>query len=166
MPLVYDELHALARKYLARERRNHTLQPTALVSEAYLRLVNREDVEDGDRTRFMRVAAQAMRRVLVEHARGRAMAKRGGSTWRRVTLDVPMAPAGCEPIDLIALNDALERMGKLDERMRSVVELRFFGGLTISQIAEALGVSERTVDNDWYVARTWLARELRPAEEA
>lgn len=165
MPLVYDELHGLARKYLATERQDHTLQPTALVNEAYLRLIDRRDVDEDDRRRFIRLAAQAMRRVLIDHARGRGVAKRGGGSWKRVTLDGLVAPDACERVDLIALDDALDRLGEKSERMREVVELRYFGGLSIDETAAALGVSDRTVDNDWYVARTWLLRELSSPEE-
>ncbi len=162
LPLVYDELHALAEAYLRRERPGHTLQPTALVNEAYLRLVDRDDVGEGDRERFLRIAAQAMRRVLVDHARGRQAAKRGGGSggWERVTLDEAVAPSGCETVDLVALNDAMDRLAEKKARLSEVVELRFFGGLSIDETARVLGVSDTTVDNDWFVARAWLAREL------
>jgi RNA polymerase sigma factor (TIGR02999 family) len=160
LPLVYDELHAVAQRCLRRERRDHTLQPTALVNEAYLRLVDRDDVAEADRERFMPIAAQAMRRVLVDHARRRNRAKRGGGIWQRVTLGGAVAPAGHDVVDLVALDDALKRLADQDSRLSQVVELRFFGGLSIDQTARVLGVSDRTVDNDWYVARAWLAREL------
>ena len=162
LPLVYDELHALAEAYLRHERTGHTLQPTALVNEAYLRLVDRDDVGEGDRERFLRIAAQAMRRVLVDHARGRQAAKRGGGSgaWEKVTLDEAVAPSGCETVDLVALNDAMDRLAEKKARLSEVVELRFFGGLSIDETARVLGVSDTTVDNDWFVARAWLAREL------
>ncbi len=162
LPLVYDELHAMAEGYLRNERAGHTLQPTALVNEAYLRLVDRDDVGEGDRERFLRIAAQAMRRVLVDHARGRQAAKRGGGSgvWERVTLDEAVAPSGCETVDLVALNDAMDRLAEKKARLSEVVELRFFGGLSIDETARVLGVSDTTVDNDWFVARAWLAREL------
>ena len=160
LPLVYDELHALAEGYLRGERAEHTLQPTALVNEAYLRLVDHDDVDETNRERFIRIAARAMRRVLIDHARRRKMTKRGGGGWKRVTLDGAVAPPDCEVVDLVALNDSLERLAEKDQRMSEVVELRFFGGLTITQTARVLGVSDRTVDKDWYTARLWLAREL------
>jgi RNA polymerase sigma factor (TIGR02999 family) len=164
--LVYDELHALAAKYLHRERAGHTLQPTALVNEAYLKLVNRQDIEDADRERFLRIAARAMRRVLVDHARRRDMVKRGGGEWARVTLDGAVAPSGCEVVDLVALSDAMDRLAEQKQRLSEVVELRFFGGLTVAETARVLGVSNTTIDNDWYVARAWLARELGGAPES
>jgi RNA polymerase sigma factor (TIGR02999 family) len=166
LALVQDELRALAAGYLRRERAGHTLQPTALVNEAYLKLVNREDIADADRERFLRIAARAMRRVLVDHARRRDMVKRGGGDRARVTLHDAVAPPGRETVDLVALNDAMDRLAEKKTRLAEVVELRFFGGLTVAETARALGVSTTTIDNDWFVARAWLARELGGAEKA
>ena len=166
LSLVYDELHALAVKYLRRERAGHTLQPTALVNEAFLKLVNRQDIEDADRERFLKIAARAMRRVLVDHARRRDKVKRGGGQWTRVTLDVAVAPSGCKVVDLVSLNDAMDRLAEKKQRLSEVVELRFFGGLTVDETARVLGVSATTIDNDWFVARAWLARELGGARES
>jgi len=160
MSLVYDDLHALAAAYLRNERANHTLQPTALVNEAYLRLIGRDDLGQAGRDRFIRIAAQAMRRVLVDHARRRKMVKRGGGVWQRVTLDGEPAPQACDVVDLVALNDSLERLAEQDPKMGEVVELRFFGGLSVEEVARVLGVSDRTIGKYWLFARGWLAREL------
>ena len=161
---VYDELRGLAEHYLGRERRDHTLQPTALVHEAYMRMVGREVSRDDERQHFLAIGAQAMRRVLVDHARGRNRDRRGG-TWRRVTLDVPLhGSTTSEPaneLDLVELSALLDRLAERDERSARVVELRFFGGLSIDETAAVLGVSSGTVDNDWLTARAWLSRELR-----
>ena len=159
MPLVYDELRALAESYLKTERPGHTLQATALVHEAYVRLVKQEDVEWRSRAHFFAVAAQAIRRILVDHARSRHRVKRGGE-HQRVLLDEGAMPAQEREADLVALDDALERLAQLHERQARIVELRFFGGLTLKDVAEYLGVSPRTVDGDWSMARAWLKREL------
>jgi RNA polymerase sigma factor (TIGR02999 family) len=158
LPLVYEELHRLASGYLARERSDHTLQPTALVHEAYLRLVPQHGVDWGNRAQFLGVAAGMMRRILVNHARDRAAAKRGGAP-RRVSLsnvDLPAAPAGAPDVDIIVLEDALVRLAALDERKAKVVELRFFGGLTMQEVAEVLAISLATVERDWTFSRAWL----------
>ena len=160
LDMLYDELHGLAEGYLRRERSGHTLQPTALVNEAYLKLVGRTDIAHADRERFLRIAAMAMRRVLVDHARRRAMPKRGGGVWKQVTLDRAVAPSGCDAVDLVALSEAMDRLAAKKPRLSEVVELRFFGGLTVAEAARVLGVSETTVNDDWLFARTWLAREL------
>jgi len=158
--LVGDELHAIAEAYLRRERAEHTLQPTALVHEAYLRLVDTTAIQGGDRNRFLSIAARAMRRVLVDHARRHQAVRRGGGGGQRVTLHPDLETAGTKDMDILELHEALERFSAVDERAARVVEMRFFAGLSIDETAEALGVSDRTVDNDWYVARAWLMREL------
>ncbi len=160
MPLVYDELRALAESYLQRERPGHTLQATALVNEAYVRLVRQEAVEWQSRAHFFAVAAQAIRRILVDHARGRQRAKRGGDR-ERVTLDEDIALPIERDVDLIALDEALQQLSQLHARQAQIVELRFFGGLTLTEVAEYLDVSPRTVDGDWSMARAWLRRALR-----
>jgi RNA polymerase sigma factor (TIGR02999 family) len=166
MPLVYADFRALARRYLAQERLGHTLQPTALVHEAFLKFVDQSRVSWHGRTHFFAVGAQAMRRVLVEHARARKRHKRGGGNARRVVLDEGVAVIQDRPSDVLALDEALERLAKLDERQARVVEYRFFGGLEMEEIAEALGVSKRTVEGDWRVARAWLHRELSKGDDA
>ena len=158
LPLVYDELRRLAQRYLTSERREHTLQATALVNEAWLRMEGRAVV---DREHFLAVGAQAMRRVLIDHARRRKRDKRGGSDWQRVTLAEPVTPGGSPDIDLLELHDLLESLAARDARAARVVELRYFGGLTIDETARVLGVSSGTVDNDWFAAKAWLGRELR-----
>ncbi len=160
MPLVYDELRALAQSYLNRERPDHTLQATALVHDAYVRLIRQEDVEWKNRAHFFAVAAQAIRRILVDHARGHQRQKRGGGR-ERVRLDEDVAVLDERDIDLIALDEALEKLAHLRERQARIVELRFFGGLELKEVAEFLGVSPRTVTGDWQMARAWLRREMR-----
>ena len=161
MPLVYDELRALAERSLRHERSGHTLQGTALVHEAYLKLVDHRQVRWQDRAHFFAVAAQLMRRILVDHARRHGAAKRG-SGEPRLPLDEADAPAAPAPLgDWLALDRALERLGALHERQARTVELRFFGGLTIEETAEVLQVSPATVKNDWSLARGWLYRELQ-----
>jgi len=162
VPLVYDELHRLAKRFLSRERHGHTLQATALVNEAWLRVGEHSDI---DKEHFLALGAQAMRRVLVDHARRRGRLKRGGE-WQRVTLAEPVTPGGSRDVDLVEINDVLDRLAKRDERSAKVVELRFFGGLNIAETARVLGISRSSVDNDWYAARAWLARELRDKDEA
>jgi len=159
MPLVYDELRALAESYLRRERSGHTLQATALVHEAYVRLIDQRDVEWRNRAHFFAVAAQAIRRILVDHARTHKRAKRGGG-YQRVQLDADVAALPETDIDLLALDEALGRLADLHARQAQIVELRFFGGLSLKEVAEYIGVSPRTVDGDWSMARAWLRREL------
>ena len=162
MPLVYDELRRLARGYMARENRDHSLQATALVHEAYLRLVDQTRVNWQGRTHFRAVGARVMRRILIDQARRRGSRKRGGDR-QRVTLGDSILRPPDPDVDLpelLSLNDALEELDRLDERQAKVVELRFFGGLTTAEIAAALGVSERTVGDDWKHGRAWLKREL------
>jgi RNA polymerase sigma-70 factor (ECF subfamily) len=159
LPLVYGELHELAEGYLGRERRDHTLQPTALVHEAYLRLVDQSRVDWQGKAHFKAVAALAMRRMLVDHGRARKREKRGGS-WRRVTLHDAFVLAGPGRLEVMALHEALRKMHRLDERQARVVEYRLFGGLSSEEISRLLGVSERTVDRDWKMGQAWLRREL------
>ena len=155
LPVVYQELHRLASGFLSREGSGHTLQPTALVHEAYLRLVDQRRVDWRNRAQFLGVAASMMRRILVNHARDRAARKRGGNP-ERVSLSLVESPSGRPDIELIALEDALQRLAGLDERKSRVVELKFFGGLTIEEIAEVLEISEATVEREWAFARAWL----------
>jgi RNA polymerase sigma factor (TIGR02999 family) len=157
LPLVYDELRRLARGYLHRERAEHTLQSTALVHEAYLRLVD-QNVDWQSRSHFFGIAAQMMRRILVDHARARNAAKRGEGL--KVTLDEKMAIAEARDLDVIALDRALNRLAEQDEGQAKVVEMRFFAGLSIEETAEALGISPATVKRDWAMAKAWLMREL------
>jgi RNA polymerase sigma-70 factor (ECF subfamily) len=159
VPLVYDELRRVARYYLNREKQNHTLSSTALVHEAYFKLVNQKDVTWQNRAHFFGVAAQIMRRILVDHARHHAYAKRGGGALT-LALDDAMAASQPREIDLVALDDALHSLAKLDERQSRMVELRFFGGLSIEETSEVLGISAPTVKREWASARAWLFREL------
>lgn len=162
MPLVYDELHRLARRYMRQERPDHTLQATSLVNEAYLRLIDVNRVEWRDRAHFLAVAAQMMRRILVESARHRLRQKRGGGAVHVNLDDVPELPDS-KPHDLVALSDALSGLATLDSRMSQAVELRFFGGLTVEETAHVLHVSPETVMRDWNTAKAWLLREIRRA---
>jgi RNA polymerase sigma factor (TIGR02999 family) len=162
VPFVYDELRRLAGSFMAREPVGHTLQPTALVHEAYLRLVDQTRAGFTGRTHFLAVGAQVMRRLLIDHARKRRAAKRGLG-WRRVTLgpgsDAPLAET-LSAEDLLSLDAALNKLADLDERQAQIVTLRFFGGLNVEEVAEAVGVSTRTVESDWRHARAWLRVEL------
>ena len=159
MPLVYEELRRMANHYMRNERRGHTLQSSALVNEAYLRLVDHENIEWQNRAHFFGVAAQSMRRILVDHARTRNYQKRGGGA-QQVSLDEAMTLAGERAAELITLDDALRELAKMDERKSRVVELRYFGGLSVEETAEALGVSIPTVTRDWNTAKAWLMREI------
>ncbi len=163
-PLVYEQLHRLAEGYFRRQPKGHTLSPTALIHEAYLKLVDREGGRWKDRTHFLAVAATAMRQILVDHARGREAVKRGGGR-QRITLDESAMPSAERDVDLLALDEALARLAGLDERKARVVELRFFAGLTVQETAAALGVSSVTVKRDWSMARAWIDRELEPDQE-
>jgi RNA polymerase sigma-70 factor, ECF subfamily len=158
VPLVYGELHNLAVHYMRSERGDHTLQPTALVHEAYMRLVDQRHASWQNRSHFFGIAAQAMRRILVDHARRKQAGKREGGD--RVTLDESVAEAPQRSVDLLALDDALNKLAALDPRQARVVELRFFGGLDIEQTAESLGISPATVKRDWTFARAFLQREM------
>lgn len=166
LPQVYDELRRLARGYMARENRGHTLEPTALVHEAWVRMADQSRVDWQGRTHFRAVGAQMMRRVLIDHARKREGQKRGGGLQRVTLGDTLLRPPEAEVDlpELLALDDALGRLADLDERQARVVELRCFGGLTHAEIAETLGVSERTVGSDWKHGRAWLRRELAHRE--
>jgi RNA polymerase sigma factor (TIGR02999 family) len=161
VPLVYQDLHRLARAHLSRERNGHTLQPTALVHEAYLRLMDHGALDWQSRTHFFALAATTMRRILVSHARRHRAAKRGQGVVA-VTLCEEHAVGEAPGVDLLALDAALDRLRRLDARQCRVVELRYFGGLTIEETAVALGVSPATVKIDWSLARAWLFRELAP----
>ena len=163
IPLVYQELHRLAHRYLGRERAGHTLQTTALVNEAYMRLVDWQSVEWQNRAHFFAISAQLMRRILVDFARSRRFAKRGGGA-PQVAFDEAMAIAPKRGLDLVALDDALTSLAALDPRQSQVVELRFFGGLSIAETAEVLKVSPGTVRRDWSLAQAWLHRELSKGE--
>jgi RNA polymerase sigma-70 factor (ECF subfamily) len=165
VPLVYDELRRLAQLYLSREKPGHTLSSTALVHEAYLRLVQQKDVTWQNRAHFFGVAARMMRRILVDHARRRGYAKRGGGALT-LSLDETIAPAPEREISLVALDEALDSLAKLDERQSRMVELRFFGGLTIEETSEVLGVSAPTVKREWASARAWLYREISGSPSA
>ena len=155
MPLVYNELHRLARRYMRQERPDHTLQATSLVNEAYLRLIDVNRVEWRDRAHFLAVAAQMMRRILVESARSRRRQKRGGGAVHVSFDDVQELP-DLKERDLVALSDALSTLATFDARMGQVVELRFFGGLTVEETAEVLNVSPETVMRDWKTAKAWF----------
>jgi len=159
MPLVYAELHRLAASYLSRERSDHTLQPTALVNEAYLRLIKQNSVAWENRAQFFGIAAQMMRRVLVNHARDRTADKRGGHALR-VSLDDAISFFEERDVNLVALDDALNGLAELDAQQSKIVELRFFGGLTIDEISLQLNISPATVKRDWSTAKLWLLREI------
>ena len=162
--LAYEELRSVARRLMQRERTDHVLRPTALVNEAYLKLFDVGRLSVSGRTHFMNIAARAMRQVLVDYARNHGAAKRGGGQ-RAVTLDTQGIADPRAGIDLLDLNEALERFGDLDPRAARVVELRIFGGLTMEEIAEQLGTSRRTAQKDWRIATMWLRREFARAAE-
>ena len=159
MPLVYDEMRRIARAFISRERQGHTLQPTALVNEAYLRLVDQNSVTWQSRAHFYSVAASMMRRVLIDHARTRATEKRGGGAVHLSIEDVQV-PIEERAANFVAMDEALERLSQFNERGRKIVEMRFYAGMSEEEIAEVLGVSTRTVLRDWKAARVWLFREL------
>lgn len=159
MAAVYDDLRRLAASHLRHERANHTLQPTALVHEAYLRLVNQHSADWKDRLHFFAIASQIIRRILIDHARERRALKRGGAA-DRLPLDAHEPEAPSPDVDLIALDEAMNDLAELDERQARVVELRFFGGCNLDEIAELLGVGRRTVDRDWLAAKAWLFSRL------
>jgi len=160
LPLVYEELHRQASRYLRRERAGHTLQTTALINEAYLKLIDQREVNWQNRAHFFGIAAQMMRRILVDYARQRHRAKRGG-----IAEDLPLEKAALvmseeKSVDLVALDEALTRLAKFDERQARIVELRYFSGLTIEETAEVLRISPATVKSDWNVAKAWLRHEI------
>lgn len=158
-PLVYEELRQQAARYLRKERPGHSLQATALINEAYLRLIDVKDVQWQNRAHFFAIAANLMRRILVDHARRRDAEKRGGSQVL-LTLDDAFAAAEQPDVDLLAIDEALNKLAMIDAQQARVVELRFFSGLTVEETAAALGVSPKTVKRDWSVARAWLRREI------
>lgn len=159
LPEVYEELRSLAAHYLRQERVDHTLQPTALVHEAFLKLSRQSRLDVNDRTHFLAIAAGAMRQVLVDHARAHLAAKRGGG-WQRITVDESVAVSAGGIEDLLILDDTLRRLAELDEPAARIVEMRFFAGLTEAEIAQAMGMSERWVRGQWAFARAWLRREM------
>ena len=159
---VYNELRRLARAYLRRERREHSMPPTALVHEAYLKLIDQRRVEWQNRAHFFAIAAQQMRRILVDHARTRGATKRGAAATVPLSdLELGVEPSPVDPVDLVALDEALRRLALIDERQARLVELRFFAGLTIEETAAMLAIAPATVKRDWVLARTWLYRELQ-----
>lgn len=163
IPVVYNELRRQARRHLRGERPDHTLESAALVNEAYMRLVRQESPQWQNRAHFFGVAAQLMRHILVDHARNRLAAKRGAGA-PRLALDPELAPAQKPEIDLVALDDAISRLAALDSQQGRLIELRFFGGLSIEETAVVLGISPATVKREWVTARAWLRRELKRKE--
>jgi RNA polymerase sigma-70 factor (ECF subfamily) len=162
LPLVYDELHRHAVRCFVRERAGHTLQPTALVNEVYLRLVGQHEMKWQNRAQFFAIAAQMMRRILVSHARAHHAAKRGGGETL-ITLDEGLAVAAQRDVNLLAVDEALNRLEAIDPEKSRMVELRFFSGLSVEETAQVMGVSPRTIDRQWQTAKAWLHRELRAA---
>jgi RNA polymerase sigma-70 factor, ECF subfamily len=159
LPLVYEELRRLAAAHFAEEGPGHTLQPTALANEVFLRMAGDPSVKVGNRAHFFRLASKVMRQILVDHARAKGALKRGGGGGERITLDESLSAAGPE-VDLLALDDALERLARMSPVKARLVELRFFGGLTIEDTADALGISRTQATREWRTARAWLADEL------
>ena len=158
-PLVYSELRRVARRQLGRERPDHTLTTAALVNEAYIKMADQGSNPAEDRTHFFRIAARAMRQILVDHARRKRAEKRGGD-WHKTSLEDKQFGVNARPEEMLALDDALEKLEQVDPRLRQLVEYRFFGGLTETEIAELQGVTTRTVQRDWAKARAWLYREI------
>ena len=159
MPLIHQELRQLAHRYMSRERPGHTLQTTALVNEAYLRLINRKDVHWQNRTHFFAIAAELMRTILVDHARSHAYAKRGGGL-RKIELDEAMIVSKERAAEVVALDEVLKELANIDPQQSRIVELRFFGGLTIEETAEVLGLSPATIKREWSTAKAWLKRAI------
>jgi RNA polymerase sigma factor (TIGR02999 family) len=159
MPVVYEELRRQAARYLRREQAGHTLQTTALIHEAYVRLIDQRHVQWQNRAHFFGIAAQLMRRILVDHARTKKRVKRGGSDIRVSLGDANVSVKG-QDLDIVALDEALQRLSEIDEQQSRVVELRFFSGLTVEETAEVMGISKATVKRDWSMAKAWLHREL------
>jgi RNA polymerase sigma-70 factor (ECF subfamily) len=164
-PMLYNELHRLAMHHMRNERPGHTLQATALVNEAYLKLIDNREANWQNRAHFLAIASQAMRRVLIDHARSKRRVKRGG-LQQKVSLEDVVIAAEEQTYDLVALDEALDRLAKVDARQSRIVELRFFGGLSVEQTAEVLSISPKTVKRDWAVARAWLHRELRNSPDS
>ena len=160
LPAVYDELHRMAARYLRRERPDHTLQPTALINEAYLRLVDQNSVTWQNRAHFFGIAANAMRRILVDHARGHQAAKRGGSVIKLPLDEGVHGSPKHEEMDLVELDEALTRLANMDPEQSRLVEFRYFGGLTIEETARVMGISPATVKRGWTISRAWLRREI------
>lgn len=160
MPLVYSELRRMAASYLSRERRDHTLQPTALVNESYLRLIDQKRVNWQNRAHFFGIAAQMMRRILINHANERVAAKRGGGAIK-VSLSEAESEMEITDASLLALDEALKRLSELDSRKSRLIELKFFGGLTTEEIAEVMQLSHATIEREWTLARAWLHREMQ-----
>jgi RNA polymerase sigma factor (TIGR02999 family) len=160
LPLVYDELHRIAGRYMARQQHGHTLQTTGLIHEAYLRMANQEEKRWENRAHFFAVAATVMRHILVDHARARQRDKRGGDVLK-VSLDEAIAKADDRALEITALDDALTTLATFDPQQSRIVELRFFGGLTMEEIAEAMAISLSTVEREWRAARAWLGRQLK-----
>lgn len=160
IPLVYDELHKVAAQYLRRQRPDHTLQPTALVNEAYLKLIDISDVNWQDRAHFFAVASQTMRHILVDHARSLGREKRGGN-FQKLSLDEAISSSQEKEVDLLILNDALENLAEIDEQQSKIVELRFFGGLTVEETAVVLKISPATVKREWRIAKAWLFGRIK-----
>ncbi|MDQ4123351.1 MAG: sigma-70 family RNA polymerase sigma factor [Acidobacteriota bacterium] len=159
-PLVYDELRRTARNYLRRENAAHTLQPTALVHEAFLRLTDQRQVQWQNRAHFFAIAAKMMRRVLVNYAESKHAEKRGGSQQQKIELDEALAFCEQRNVDLLALDEALNKLGELDPQLCQIVEMKFFSGLTNEEVAEVLNISVATVKREWATAKTWLLREI------
>ncbi|HET6891885.1 MAG TPA: sigma-70 family RNA polymerase sigma factor [Pyrinomonadaceae bacterium] len=159
MPLIYDELRRLAHRYMSRERAGHTMQTTALVNEAYVRLVNRKNVQWQDRAHFFAIAAELMRTILVDHARSHATAKRGGGA-RKFSLDEALVVSQERAAEVVSLDEALKALALIDPKQSRIVELRFFGGLTIEETAEVLDLSAATIKREWNTAKAWLYHEL------
>ena len=160
LPIVYDELRRLANSYLRKERANHTLQPTALVHEAYLRLVGQNNLEWQNRAHFFGVAARLMREILIEYARGRNRQKRGGALKTQIALDEAVSFSNQKQLDVVAVDDALSRLEQLDKRQARIVELKFFGGLTVEEVSEVLDISPATVKREWSSAKLLLYKML------
>ena len=165
VPLVYDELRRLAARYLRRESPGNTLQPTALVHEAFLKLAGQQRVDWQGRTHVLAIGAKAMRRILVDHAKRKHRVKRGGGL-KRIQLDEAAALSPERDEDLLAVDEALEKLAGIDERQAAIVELRFFGGMTVEEVAQSLGISKRTVESEWTMVRAWLRRELAKGDPA
>ena len=163
-PIVYEELRRLASRYLRRERSDHTLQSTALVHEAYMRMVDQRNVRWQNRAQFFGLAAEMIRRILVDHARAHRAEKRGGEVVK-LALDEALDAAAGRDLELVRLDDALKKLAELDPQQSRIVELRYFGGLTIEETAESLAVSPATVKRDWVVAKAWLRRQLTSGAE-
>jgi len=164
LPMIYQELHLLASRYLRRERPNHTIQATALVNEAYLRLIDQKQVQWQNRAHFFAIAAQMMRRILINYARDQHAAKRGGYTIK-VSLNEAIGLANTQDLDLIALDEALDQLALTDSRKSRLIELWFFAGLTLEETAEVLDISLATAKRDWTLARAWLYRAIKKGED-